>query len=101
MDAYDAHLERDRGAGLGDRLKPGGDTGFDALFSGYSDPHENDAFVRLGERAAFWASTETGRDDVSALAWHRDVSADRSTIWRSKVNQTYRLSVRCVANPTP
>ena len=101
MDAYDAHLERGRGAGLGDRLKPGGDTGFDALFSGYSDPHENDAFVRLGDRAAFWAATAAGRDDVSALARHRDVSADRSTIWRSKVNQTYRLSVRCVANPTP
>lgn len=98
MSAADSELERARGPGLGDRLKRGGDTGFDALFSGYSDPHENDAFVRLDETAAFWSSTEAGRDDVSALAWHRDLSAKRSTIWRSKVNQPYRLSVRCIAN---
>jgi hypothetical protein len=32
------------------------------------------------------------------LAWHRDVSVDRSVIWRSKVNQTYRLAVRCIEN---
>jgi len=98
MKEADAGLERARGEKLGDRLKPGGDTGFDARFSGYSDPHRGGAYVRLGERAAFWTSTEEGRDDISALAWHRDISDNRSTIWRSKVNQTYRLSVRCVAD---
>ena len=98
MDEADAGLERARGEKLGDRLKPGGDTGFDALFSGYSDPHRGDAFVRLGKRAAFWTATAAGRDDVSELAWHRDISENRSTIWRSQVNQTYRLSVRCLAD---
>jgi uncharacterized protein (TIGR02145 family) len=98
MSIADAAAERGRGPGLGDRLKPGGDTGYDALYSGYGDPHRDDAFVRLGERAAYWTSTEEGRDDVSALAWHRDVSVDRSVIWRSKVNQTYRLAVRCIEN---
>jgi uncharacterized protein (TIGR02145 family) len=99
MNEADAGLERARGEKLGDRLKPGGDTGFDVQYSGYSDPHRGDAFVRLGERAAFWTSTAAGRDDVSALAWHRDISENRSTIWRSKVNQIYRLSVRCLADP--
>jgi uncharacterized protein (TIGR02145 family) len=98
MNETDTGLERARGEKLGDRLKPGGDTGFDARFSGYSDPHRGGAYVRLGERAAFWTSTDAGRDEVSALAWHRDISENRSTIWRSKVNQTYRLSVRCLAD---
>lgn len=71
---------------------------FDARFAGYSDPHRGGAYVRLGERAAFWTSTDAGRDDVSASAWHRDISENRGTIWRSKVNQTYRLSVRCVTD---
>ena len=35
-------------------------------------------------------------DDVSATAWHRDVATDRNSIWRSPVNVTYWLSVRCV-----
>lgn len=101
MNEADAGLERGRGEKLGDRLKSGGDTGFDAQYSGYSDPHRGDEFVRLGERAAFWTSTAAGRDDVSELAWHRDISKDRSVIWRSKVNKTYRLSVRCVAARNP
>jgi len=98
MSASDVDAERARGAGLGDRLKPGGDTGFDALYSGYGDPHRDGAFVRLNERAAYWTATDEGQDDVSPLAWHRDVAVDRSVIWRSKVNQTYRLAVRCIAN---
>lgn len=97
-DEADTALERARGDRLGDRLKPGGDTGFDARYSGYSDPHRAGAYVRLGERAVFWTSTDAERNDISALAWHRDISENRSSIWRSKVNQTYRLSVRCIAD---
>lgn len=92
----DLRGERERGPGSGDRLKPGGDSGFDALFAGYSDPHRNHAFRRGGEAAAFWTSTLDGADDVSPLAWHRDVNVSRTGIYRSRVNVTYRLAVRCV-----
>lgn len=90
--------ERERGRGSGDRLKPGGDTGFDALYAGYADPHENGAFRHGGRTAAFWASTLDGADDVSELAWHRDVDVRRTGIYRSRVNVTYALPVRCVAD---
>jgi hypothetical protein len=29
-------------------------------------------------------------------AWHRDLSTERSVIWRSPVSKPYSLSVRCV-----
>ena len=96
MTPEDIARDRGRGEGLGNRLKAGGDTGFDALFAGYYDPHDK-VFQHEGRSAAFWASTLDGKDDHSALAWHRDVDVRRSTIWRSKVNVTYKLPVRCVS----
>ena len=91
--------DRHRGAEgqAGDRLKPGGDTGFAALYAGYEDPHRRE-FRRLGEAAAFWTSTLESADDLSPVAWHRDLNVGRGGIWRSKVNVTYRLSVRCIEN---
>jgi hypothetical protein len=53
----------------------------------------------MGRAAAFWSSTPGPPDDVSATAWHRDVAANRNVIWRSPVNVTYWLSVRCVTDP--
>ena len=50
----------------------------------------------MGRNAAYWTSTAGPPDDVSATAWHRDVAANRNSIWRSPVNVTYWLSVRCV-----
>jgi uncharacterized protein (TIGR02145 family) len=96
MTALDAAKDRGRGEGTGDRLKSGGDTGFNAVMAGYYDPHDK-AFKHEGRTAAYWASTLDGADDVSDLAWHRDVDIRRSTIWRSKVNVTYKLPVRCVS----
>ena len=94
--ADDVARDRGRAGPLGDRLKVGGDSGFDALMAGYYDPHDQ-AYQHEGRTAAFWASTLDGADEVSPLAWHRDVDTRRSTIWRSKVNVTYRLPVRCVS----
>lgn len=96
MSPEEAARDRGRGEGIGDRLKAGGDSGFNALLAGYYDPHDK-AFQHQGRTAAFWASTLDGTDDHSALAWHRDVDSRRSTIWRSKVNVTYQLPVRCVS----
>ena len=88
--------ERGRGDPLGRRLKFGGDTGFNVRYSGWIDPHLADSSRAMGRNAAWWASTPGPPDDVSPTAWHRDVAADRNSIWRSPVNVTYWLSVRCV-----
>ena len=85
-----------RGAPAGRRLKFGGDTGFNVRYSGWIDPHLADSSRAMGRNAAYWASTSGPPDDVSATAWHRDVAANRNSIWRSPVNVTYWLSVRCV-----
>ena len=94
-------LERGRGEGSAEKLKPGGGTGFDATYAGYLSPHSGEGFRHEGQALALWSSTEDGADDVSPLAWHRDVNATRSRIYRSKVNVTYKLSVRCVADARP
>ena len=73
--------ERGRAAGLGDRVRAGGDTGFNAFLAGYYDPHGK-AFQHRGRTAAFWTSTLDGADDVSPLARHLGVDVRRSTIWR-------------------
>jgi uncharacterized protein (TIGR02145 family) len=88
--------ERGRGEPHGKRLKFGGDTGFNVKYSGWIDPHLADSSRAMGRNAAYWATTAGPPDDVSATAWHRDVAANRNSIWRSPVNVTYWLSVRCV-----
>jgi uncharacterized protein (TIGR02145 family) len=88
--------EDGRGSPAGRRLKFGGDTGFNVRYSGWIDPHRADSSRAMGRNAAYWASTPGPPDDVSATAWHRDVAANRNSIWRSPVNVTYWLSVRCV-----
>jgi uncharacterized protein (TIGR02145 family) len=85
-----------RGAPAGRRLKFYGDTGFNVRYSGWIDPHLADSSRAMGRNAAYWASSPGPPDDVSATAWHRDVAANRNSIWRSPVNVTYWLSVRCV-----
>lgn len=90
--------ENGRGEPLARRLKYGGDTGFNVRYSGWIDPHRADSSRAMGRSAAFWASTPGPPDEVSGTAWHRDVAAFRNTIWRSPVNVTYWLSVRCVAD---
>ncbi|HEU4529904.1 MAG TPA: FISUMP domain-containing protein [Steroidobacteraceae bacterium] len=91
MTPEDASKDRARGT-QGARLRRGGDSGFDAPISGYRRP--DGSYVRRGERAAYWTSSETNAED----AWHRDVRSDVDTIYRSPVTKTYALSVRCVVH---
>jgi uncharacterized protein (TIGR02145 family) len=95
MSKADIEKEDGRGEPLGRRLKFGGDTGFNVRYSGWIDPHLADSSRAMGRNSAYWASTPGPPDDVSATAWHRDVAANRNSIWRSPVNVTYWLSVRC------
>jgi uncharacterized protein (TIGR02145 family) len=92
----DLEKENGRGDPAGKRLKFGGDTGFNVRYSGWIDPHRADSSRAMGRNAAYWATTPGPPDEVSATAWHRDVAANRNSIWRSPVNVTYWLSVRCV-----
>jgi uncharacterized protein (TIGR02145 family) len=92
----DLEKENGRGDPAGKRLKFGGDTGFNVRYSGWIDPHRADSSRAMGRNAAYWTTTPGPPDDVSATAWHRDVAANRNSIWRSPVNVTYWLSVRCV-----
>jgi hypothetical protein len=84
---------------VGKQIKSGGDTGFNVRYSGWIDPHLADSSRAMGRNAAYWTSTPAPPDEVSATAWHRDVATDRNSIWRSAVNVTYWLSVRCVGDP--
>jgi uncharacterized protein (TIGR02145 family) len=90
--------ERGRGDPVGRRLKFGGDTGFNVRYSGWIDPYRADSSIAMGRNAAWWTSTSGPPDDSSATVWHRDVATSRNSIWRSPVNVTYWLSVRCVAD---
>jgi uncharacterized protein (TIGR02145 family) len=99
MSQADVVREHGRGDPLAQRLKYGGGPGCITRYSGWIDPHRADSSRAMGRNAAFWTSTPGPPDDVSATAWHRDVAADRNTIWRSPVNVTYWLSVRCVSEP--
>ena len=96
-----AEIEKQDGRGepAGRRLKFGGGTGFNERYSGWIDPHLADSSRAMGRNAAYWTSTEAPPDEVSATAWHRDVATNRNSIWRSPVNVTYWLSVRCVLSP--
>ena len=98
MSGADLSRERGRGEPVGRRLKFGGDTGFNVRYSGWIDPHLADSSRAMGRNAAYWTSTPAPPDEVSATAWHRDVATDRNSIWRSAVNVTYWLSVRCVGD---
>ncbi len=84
---------RNRGTIEGARLKPGGDSGFDALYAGWRR-YENGTYRSQGEAAAFWTSTEL---DL-AHAQHRDVDDGDDMIYRSPVVKHYALSVRCVVD---
>jgi len=85
-----------RGEGIGDKLKVGGSSGLEFVFSGWRRP---DGSFRVGNgsdrAAALWTASEAQPD----TAWHRDISSARSVIWRSDVDKPYSLSVRCVRDP--
>jgi uncharacterized protein (TIGR02145 family) len=93
MREAELELTRGRGEGVGDALKESGRSGLDIPLVGW---RRADGSYRPGNRenlaAALWTATEPNPDE----AWHRDVDAGRSVIWRSPVEKGYSLSVRCV-----
>lgn len=84
---------RNRGTIEGARLKPGGDSGFEAQYGGWRR-YGDGSFASLGRAGAYWTSTEI---DL-AHAQHRDIDTGDDMIWRSPVVKHYALSVRCVVD---
>ena len=82
-------MEAWRGAPLGDALKQGGATGFNALFSGCNayQRTQEDLFIKKDEGAYFWASdkgTYTAREDAG-----EDEKGDKD----GKVNVVYETGI--------
>jgi uncharacterized protein (TIGR02145 family) len=96
MTSAEMGRERGRGEPVARRLKFGGDTGFNVRYSGWIDPYRADSSIAMGRNAAWWTSTSGPPDESAPTVWHRDVATDRNSIWRSPVDVTYWLSVRCV-----
>jgi uncharacterized protein (TIGR02145 family) len=90
MSPVDSRATGARGGDQGLQLQAGVRSRMNLTPTGYRRP-EGD-YVRRGERAAFWTSTESNVED----AWHRDVRPGVGTIYRSPVTKTYALSVRCM-----
>ena len=79
-----------RGSGVGDKLKIGGDSGYDALLSGRRS--SSGAYSLLGSFEYVWTSTEFGSN-----AWRRclDINSDKVGRWNT-FPKTYGFSVRCI-----
>lgn len=82
-------MEAWRGETLGDALKKGGATGFNAIFSGCNGYQrtQEDLFIKKDEGAYFWASdkgTYTAREDAG-----EDEEADKD----GKVNVVYETGI--------
>lgn len=83
-----------RGGDLDRKLLLAGEAGFDSVLGGWFDAHLN-AYQALGRSAAYWSSTVAG----PSTYWHYDLMPARGGIWRSPVDDSYWLSVRCVRGP--
>lgn len=80
-----------RGTNEAIHLKPGGSTGFDALFNGYRN--NGGGFLNLNTYATFATSTESNLN----LAYVRYLFLDNDQIFRDKNNEkTFGLGVRCI-----
>ncbi len=79
-----------RGAGVGTKLKAGGESGYEALLSGRRA--ENGIYSLLGWFEYMWTSTEFG-----SFAWRRclDINSDEVGRWNT-FPKTYAFSVRCI-----
>ncbi len=83
---------RERGEPAGEQIKAGGSRALQFPFAGYGDA--DGEFEGKDETAAIWTATEADYNH----AWHRDLAAHRTGIYRSRVYKPWFLSVRCVAN---
>jgi uncharacterized protein (TIGR02145 family) len=70
-----------------------GDSGFDALFSGYRSGTDG-SFVFRGNRALWWSSSEVSSN--TTLVTNREIVASSNGVGRENINKAFALSVRCI-----
>ncbi len=105
------HMNAWRGEGVGDCLKAGGGSGFEALFGGceaYESSTTTMTYIKKSECGYFWCDAEQtleGQDDESGLLIEegvvRQVAIYSSAVWRGTTRLTNNFhpmlySVRCV-----
>jgi len=71
-------------------LNANNSTGFSALGSGIRNA--GGEFMKIGEGASFWTSTEEEDD----MAWFRSLHSDRGDIHRGCYKKSFAYNVRCV-----
>jgi uncharacterized protein (TIGR02145 family) len=77
----------------GNKLKMGGDSGFNVLMGGNYN-FKSDIFSFQYRNAYYWTATEFNE----STGWMRQFSIDQSNINRSTVKKHYYFSVRCIKN---
>lgn len=94
MDPEDTQSFGWRGTDQGAQLKEGGNSGFDALLSGYKDGTIlwDGRYFDIGYFGAFWSATEY--DSIKAVA--RFVYITYDAIYKGSYDKTAALAVRCV-----
>lgn len=79
-----------RGQGVGTKMGPGGESGYEALYAGRHDP--GGSFMLIDQWEYMWSSTEAGTS-----AWRRCLSSTATTVGRyDTFTKAYGFSVRCV-----
>ncbi len=79
----------------GTKLKKGGPSGFEGVFTGYYATRTRapmDLFHDRGELTVFWSSTENKSDN----AWNRNLNLPNSTVGRGADDKNVGLSIRCL-----
>jgi uncharacterized protein (TIGR02145 family) len=87
--------EQWRGIDQGIQIKPGGSTGFEALFAGYRYWSDYN-FINQGISGYFWSSTNG--IDYTTNSINRAVDPIQPGIWRNEDNKENGYSVRCVTS---
>ncbi len=79
-----------RGQGVGTKMGEGGESGYEALYSGRRD--SNGSYYLMDQWEYMWSSTEAGTS-----AWRRCLSSTATTVGRyDTFTKAYGFSVRCV-----
>jgi uncharacterized protein (TIGR02145 family) len=83
-----------RGAVAGTRLKVGGNSGFDALMTGWRN--SSGSFLNITGETFLWSSSQSGNN-----AWIRSLYTGYTTIYRGTYTKLDGFSVRCIADNLP
>lgn len=97
MDPSRAYELHGRGAGVGKKIRLGGETGFEAPYAGTRVQQRTPFFNWTTIMAYFWTATE-GEDEWIEYAWKRSLGKTTDPLDRNVKSKDDGLSIRCVKN---